>query len=151
MNLQYVKVKIEDAELLVNIYNASFYADYIRYGECPAYGRSIEEMEKSIANFPKMIIYHDDTPVGAISVGNKGNGEYYLGCLCVIPEFQGKGIGTQAVKFILDYYTDWNKITLITPIDKEENVAFYTRKCGFEIDGEEMDGNVKVVRFLMKR
>lgn len=52
---------------------------------------------------------------------------------------------------MLDFYSDWNKVTLITPADKEENIAFYTKKCGFKIDGTEMNGNVKVVHFLIER
>lgn len=151
MNLYYVKANKEDAKLLITLYNASFYDDYIKYGECPAYGRSKEDMEVSIARFPKLIISIDEIPIGVISVDDKGYGEYYLGCLCVIPEFQGKGIGTQAVKYMLNYYSDWNKITLITPVDKEENINFYTKKCGFRIDGTEMDGNVKVAHFIMER
>ena len=43
------------------------------------------------------------------------------------------------------------KFTLITPIDKTENVRFYTEKCGFSIHSEEMDGNVRVVRFVLER
>jgi ribosomal protein S18 acetylase RimI-like enzyme len=151
MNLRYSKATKEDADLLIIIYNASFYDDYIKYGECPAYGRTRESMEESIERYPKFIIYHDDLAIGAISLVNRGDGEYYLGCLCIIPEYQGKGIGTQAVKFMLDYYSDWTKVTLITPEDKEENIAFYTKKCGFQIDGTEMDGNVKVVHFIMER
>lgn len=151
MNLRYVKAKIEDADLLIKIYNASFYDDYIKYGECPAYGRSKEKMEESIEKYPKFIIYSENSPIGAISAEDRGNGEYYLGCLCVIPEYQGKGIGTKAFHYMLEYYSDWKKVTLITPADKEENIAFYTKKCGFEIDGTEMDGNVKVVHFLKER
>lgn len=33
--------------MLIEIYNASFYDDYIKYGECPAYGRTRESMESS--------------------------------------------------------------------------------------------------------
>ena len=119
MNLKYNIAEKEDADMLIKIYNASFYDDYIKYGECPAYGRTIKNMEGSIEKFPKHIIYCDDIPIGVISVENRGGGEYYLGCLCVIPQYQGKGIGTQAVKYMLGYYTDWSKITLITPADKE--------------------------------
>lgn len=151
MSLKYIIAKKEDADMLIEIYNASFYDDYIKYGECPAYGRTRESMEVSIEKFPKLIIYSDDIPIGVISVENKGNGEYYIGCLCVIPKYQGKGIGAQAVKFMLDYYADWNKVTLVTPADKEENINFYTKKCGFTIDSTNMDGNVKVVHFLMER
>ena len=108
-------------------------------------------MEKSIELFPKYIICDDDTAVGVISVQGKGNGEYYLGSLCVIPRYQGKGIGTQTVDFMLNKYSDWKKITLITPLDKEKNVDFYTKKCGFKIDGSQMDGKVRVFHFVMER
>lgn len=151
MNLKYIKAKRDDADMLIEIYNTSFYEDYIKYGTCPAYGQTRASMEESIEKSPKLIIYCDDIPAGVISVASKGNGEYYLGCLCVTPKYQGKGIGTQAVKFMLDYYTDWNKVTLVTPADKVENINFYTKKCGFKIDGTEMDGDVQVVHLLMER
>lgn len=137
--------------MLIEIYNESFYDNYIKYRECPVYGRKREMMEVSIEKSDKFIIYYEEIPVGVISIVNRGDGEYYLGCLCVIPKYQGKGIGTQAVKYMLNYYTNWSKITLITPEDKEENINFYVKKCGFTIDGTEMDGNVKVVHFLMER
>lgn len=78
-------------------------------------------------------------------------GSYEIGCLCIIPKYQGKGIGTKAFQYALAYYDDWESFTLVTPVDKEENVKFYTEKCGFHIVYEEMDGNVKVVRFLRER
>ncbi|MGF7145919.1 ribosomal protein S18 acetylase RimI-like enzyme [Anaerotaenia torta] len=151
MNLKYIRVKKDDADLVIQIYNAAFYDDYIKYGECPAYGRTRASMESSIEEIPKHIIYDDDNPIGALSVADRGNGDYYLGCLCVLPEFQGKGIGTQAFQFILEFYSDWNKLTLVTPADKEDNIAFYTKKCGFKIDRTEMDGDLKIVHFLLER
>ena len=151
MKLAYVKAQKEDALLLINLYDGSFYDDYIKYGECPAYGRTEEQMQQSIENVPKEIIICDDTPVGVISVQNKGYGEYYLGCLCVIPEYQGKNIGTQAFKHMLNTHPDWRKITLITPADKSENVRFYTERCGFSIGDITMDGKVEVINFYMER
>ena len=53
--------------------------------------------------------------------------------------------------FAKSHYEDWKKFTLITPMDKEENVRFYTEKCGFKIAATEMDGSVKVVRFVLER
>ena len=96
-------------------------------------------------------VFYIDKPVGCISCKQVEEGIYEVGCLCVVPEYQGKGIGTQAIKFITSYFEDWNKFTLITPIDKEENVKFYTEKCGFVIVSTEMDGNVKVARFVLER
>ena len=151
INLRYRKAEKSDAELLVDIYNSAFYDDYIKYGECPAYGRTVERMEGSIAVAPKEIICFEDTPVGVISVEEKDEGVYYIGCLCVVPEYQGKGIGTQAVSHILSVYPDWKKFILITPADKEENIRFYTEKCDFKAYGTSMDGNVRVVKFIKER
>ena len=66
--------------------------------------------------------------VCCISCKAVDNGVYEIGCLCVRPEFQGKGIGTAAVAFAKSHYVDWKKITLITPVDKKENVRFYTER-----------------------
>ena len=151
MNIEYRKADISDAELLIDIYNSAFYSDYIKYGECHAYGKTKEMMERSIINYPKFIILFNNKPVGCVSYKQVETGIYEVGCLCVVPEYQGKGIGTQAIKFVTSYFEDWDKITLITPTDKKENVKFYTEKCGFEIVSGEIDGNVKVTRFVLTR
>ncbi|MCR5601303.1 MAG: GNAT family N-acetyltransferase [Ruminococcus sp.] len=151
MKIEFRKAVLSDAELLIDIYNSSFYSDYIKYGECPAYGKTVKMMRRSIIDYPKFIILCDEKPVGCISCKELQKGIYEIGCLCVIPEFQGKGIGTSAIEFVKSYYTDWCKFTLVTPIDKSENVSFYTKKCGFDIQSSEMDGNVKVARFVLER
>lgn len=151
MSIKYRQAYTKDAALLIDIYNASFYDDYIRYGECPAYGRTRTEMEMSIANYPKIIISWGERNVGAISYKNTAAGEYYIGCLCVIPECQGIGIGTDAFHHLLSVCSDWKKIALVTPVDKKENIRFYTEKCGMSIGGTQTDGNVKLVQLYMKR
>ena len=37
----------------------------------------------------------------------------------------------------------------ITPLNKSENVRFYTEKCGFQIVCTERDGDTELARFLM--
>lgn len=149
--IEYRKAETNDALLLIDIYNSAFYSDYVKYGECPAYGHTKETMEKSILNYPKFVILYNGEPVGCISCKKLEAGVYEVGCLCVVPEFQGKGIGTEAMNFVKSYYDDWVKFTLVTPIDKTQNVKFYTEKCGFDIVSYEMDGNVKVARFVLHR
>ena len=151
MKTKFRKADLTDAELLIDIYNSSFYNDYIKYGECPAYGKTAEMMRRSIIDFPKFLILCNEKPVGCISCKKLQKGIYEVGCLCVIPEFQGKGIGTSAIEFVKSYYTDWKQFTLVTPADKSENVLFYTEKCGFYIKSLEMDGNVEVARFVLER
>ena len=151
MRIDFREAVAADAGMLIEIYNSAFYKDFIRYGECPAYGRSLEEMQRSILEFPKFVILCDGEPVGCISCKAVESGVYEIGCLCVRPDYQGKRIGTAAVAFAKSHYVDWKKFTLITPVDKEENVRFYTEKCGFKIAATEMDGSVKVLRFVLER
>ena len=151
MKTEFRKADLTDAELLIDIYNSSFYDDYIKYGECPAYGKTAEMMQRSILDSCKFIILYNEKPVGCISCREMQKGIYEIGCLCVIPAFQGRGIGTSAMEFVKSYYTGWSRFTLITPADKRENVLFYTKKCGFAIQSREMNGNVKVARFVLER
>ena len=151
MTIEYRKAGAEDAAMLINIYNASFYSDYRRYGACPGYGKTTEMMEASIRDHPKYIILCDNKPVGCVSCKMQETSVYEITCLCIVPEYQGKGIGTQAVRFVKDLYDDWEKITMVTPADKQENVKFYTEKCGFHIVSVETDGNVALARFVTER
>ena len=151
MTIEYRKATLEDAGLLINIYNASFYSDYIKYGACPGYGKTKEMMEESISKYPKHVILCDNEPVGSVSCKKMENGVYEIGCLCIVPEFQHKGIGTQAIQFIKTSYEDWERLTLVTPIDKRENVTFYTERCGFALVSTERDGNVELGRFVLDR
>ncbi len=151
MKIEYRKAESEDAEMLIDIYNASFYSDYRRYGACPGYGKTLEMMEASIRDHPKYIIRCDDKPIGCISCKMQAMSVYEITCLCIIPAYQGKGFGTRAVQFVKALYADWKKITLVTPADKKENVKFYTEQCGFHIVSVETDGNVKLARFVTER
>lgn len=151
MELMYKNADVKDAKILVGIYDSAFYDDYILYGECPAYGRSVENMEQSVIEFPKVIAYDQGKAVGVISYKPEGSGKYYIGCLAVKKEEQGKGIGTALMRHFLDEHPDWNEITLVTPCDKEQNIRFYTERFGFDITGEENDGHVKVLWFRLSR
>ena len=150
MILEYRKAVLEDTELLIGIYNAAYYDDYLRYGYCPGYGITKEGMEESIRTIPKYIIMCDNMPVGCISSKQIETGVYEIANLCIIPEYQGKGIGTKAIEFIKTQLDDWKMLTLVTPLDKKQNVKFYTEKCGFRIESTERDGDVELARFVFE-
>ena len=116
MELDFQLAAMDDAGLLIDLYNASFFSDYQRFGSCPGYGKTIEMMEESIRLYPKHIILCDNKPVGCVSCHLNAPQEYEIGCLCVIPEYQGKGIGTQAIQFVRNYYDDWKRLSLVTPL-----------------------------------
>lgn len=151
MELVYKNADVNDAEVLIDIYNSAFYDDYLRYGHCPAYGHTNESMAQSVRDFPKTIAYNRDEAVGVISYKAEGPGKYYIGCLAVKKGFQGRGIGTSLMKHFMDEHPEWNEITLVTPKDNEANIRFYTGRFGFDITGEENDGNVTVLWFRLCR
>lgn len=152
MKIGFKKAVKEDCEILIEINNKAYYSDYMSYGECPGYNVSIEKMRISLENenIIKHIVYVDNMPVGVVSLHKQDKGKYYLGNLCIIPEYQHKGIGKLTIEFVLNHYADLRELSLITPADKVENIKFYTEKCGFNIIGTEMDGNVKVARLEYK-
>ena len=150
-DLEYRCADTSDAKLLVEIYNSAFYDDFVRYGQCQAYGRSEENMQKSILDYPKIIAYDQGKAVGVISYKEEAPGKYYIGCLAVVKEEQGRGIGTLLLKHFMSEHPDWQELTLVTPKDNERNIRFYTKRFGFDIVGEEVDGTVTVLLFKLSR
>lgn len=148
IHLSYRCADKNDVHLLNDLYNDAFYDDYCRYGECPGYGKTEEMMLKSLQSYPKEIIYFENKPVGVISVKQLREDEYIIGCLCVIPEYQGRGIGTAAFHYLLQNLKQWKRISLITPCENKRNIKFYIEKCGFVIEEKLHDGNVALYRFL---
>ena len=109
MKIEFRQAGPEDIDLLIELYNSAFRDDYLRYGQCPAYGRTRESMEQSLRDYPKTIAYDRDRAVGLISYGPEGPGKYYIGCLGVRKEEQGRGIGTLLMNHFLEEHPDWKK------------------------------------------
>lgn len=57
MVLTYRKATKPDASLLIDIYNSSFYDDYVHYGECPGYGKTKSQMELSIIILAAYVLF----------------------------------------------------------------------------------------------
>lgn len=146
MNVKIERATVKDTNDLIEIQNKAFYSDFKKYGECPGYNRSYESMKLSIENSITFKILVDNIVVGDIIISDRQNGYYHLGGLCIIPEYENRGIGQKAMTFLDSYFQNARHWTLETPIDKQRNHYFY-KKCGFKITGEFIDGNVKVAIF----
>ncbi len=66
-----------------------------------------------------------------------GEGEWYIDSLGVIPEMQGRGIGSSLLAFLMDEYTLKQQITLGLLVDRKNPAAkkLYL-KLGFKTAGE---------------
>ncbi|GFZ31411.1 hypothetical protein CSC2_19370 [Clostridium zeae] len=151
MKIKFEKANIEDAEELIEVRNLSFYSDYRKYGECPGYNISKERMTDTLLNTKIKIykIFCDDKVVGNISVRHINDNTCYIGCLCVIPSYENKGIGQEAIRFVEKEFSNATVWTLETPADKVKNHYFY-KKLGYSIVDEYMSGLVKIVLFEKK-
>lgn len=146
MKVEFIRASVDDVDKLIEVQNKSFYGDFIKYGECPAYNRSKESMSNSILNRITFKIMCNDEIVGDIIVRDNHDSTYFLGGLCVIPEYENKGIGQEAIKFIESEFSNATVWTLETPADKTRNHYFY-KKFGYKIVEEYTDKSVKVVLF----
>lgn len=55
--IEFRNAEVADAELVVDIYNAAFFDDYVKYGECPAYGYNSGKQLVSYLSDPKMYVW----------------------------------------------------------------------------------------------
>ena len=149
MEIKFERATIDDAETLIQIRNRCFYEDYIKYGVCPGYNITKEHMMESILHKISYKIICDNQVVGNISIRDNRDNTYYLSCLCVIPDYEYKGIGQSAIQFIEREFPDANLWTLETPADKVRNHYFY-KKMGYSIVKEFDEEPVKLVAFEKK-
>lgn len=64
-------------------------------------------------------------------------GEFYIDCIAVNPECQGRGIGTKLLQFLIDEYVSRQELTLGLLVDKENpNAKRLYLKLGFEVADE---------------
>lgn len=146
MKIEFERATLNDVDNLIEVQNKSFYSDYLEYGECPGYNRSYESMACSITDRYTYKILCDKEIVGDIIVRDNGNGDYFLGCICIIPEHQNKGIGQLGMRFLEKEFPKAIHWSLETPLQKKRNHYFY-KKHGFKITKEYMDGAVQIVLF----
>jgi len=144
--IEFVRATTEDILDLIDVQNQAFYDDYLKYGDCPGYGRTYESMKGSVENNIVYKIMADGIIVGDIIVRDNHDGTYFLGGICITPKYENNGIGQTAMKFLDQQFNNAHRWSLETPADKERNHYFY-KKCGFNITKEYMVDNVKIVLF----
>lgn len=144
MKIEYKKATFHDIDEIIEVQNKGFYQDYKRFGECSGYNPNRKSIMRALTRAIIYLICIDGKVVGDVIVMKRKSGDYFLGGLCIIPEFQNRGIGHQVMKFLEELYQDAMHWSLETPADKESNIYFY-QKHGFKITDQYQDGNMKVV------
>lgn len=146
MNITFEQTWEEDVPQLVAVQNRSFASDLTKYGVCPGHGHAPEVLQRRIRSREAHVytIRADGEIIGDIIVREEAPGEFTLGCLCVLPEWEGKGIGRRAIAFLEGAFADASRWRLSTPADKARNIRFYERN-GFTVSGRSVDQGVEIV------
>lgn len=107
-----------------------------------------EELAKYIEKFEPekiQIIQYNSKDVGRLRVVRSPD-SIYIGGIQILPEFQGKGIGTAVFKELVEESNSTNIPIVLEVHDvNEPAISFYT-KLGFEL-GEKV-GNQTIMRYL---
>ncbi len=115
------------------------------YTYCPTFKE--DEIKEEIKNNESYIIYKNKDLVGSISYCIK-NKKVYISDLIVIPPFQGLGIGSKAIDFVLKKNKSFNNIWLVTHPHNSPAIKIYLSK-GFIIkewkDNYFRDGQPRLV------
>ena len=90
-----------------------------------------ESMEKTFDR--TYIIMFNDEKIGFYQGQLVNERTYYIENICIIPEYQGKGIGTEILKSVLNKYFDKN---IEIQYFKQNPVGNLYKKLGFEPNGE---------------
>ncbi len=98
-----------------------------------------EEQQEYFKNFINQvkenayIIQYDNKNIGFYNGKILKNGNYEIGNICIVPEYQGKGIGTKILKGILEKYSNTN---IEIQYFKQNPVGILYERLGFEKSGE---------------
>ena len=90
-----------------------------------------EFMEKTVDR--TYIIMFNDERIGFYQGQVVNERTYYIENICIIPEYQGKGIGTEILKSVINEYSDKN---IEIQYFKQNPVGNLYKKLGFEPNGE---------------
>lgn len=125
----------EDYEFVYKV-KKNAYQKYVE--DC--WGKWIEETQRqyfekfieSVKNNAFIIVY-GDAKIGFYNGELLDNGHYEIGNICIIPEYQGRGIGKKILKDILEKYKNFD---IEIQYFKQNPVGKLYKKLGFIADKE---------------
>lgn len=140
----------QDADILTSIQQKAFQPLYEKYHDKGnPYLRDKRDIlcRLNNPNFLYLTILFDNKIVGGILYRIKGStpfvkkliwGKYYLGRVYILPEYQNKGIATNAIMMSEKYLKKPRKLYVDFPEDLEKNRKCYT-KCGYTDTGKRLE------------
>lgn len=106
-------------------------------------GAKLETLRKPIIDYVKANFNQDFNPEDETQ-----KGEMYIDCFAVLPAYQGKGMGTKLLEFLIEKYVNQQKNTLGLLVEKENsNAQKLYQKVGFKSVGNKTLMGKKMYHF----
>ena len=93
--------------------------------------------QREMAEYTVELIKLGDKAVGSIAYAEKEPGHVYISGVIVRPEYQGRGIATNAMRQILDKYSGARRIDLVTHPDNPALKLY--ESLGFKVEERKED------------
>lgn len=156
LDIKLEKVKVKDSHELLAIQKKCF-EKYVRiYGEFDSnpYNMTLHRMEFNIkyhlGDYQKIML-NDQIIGGIFGFKLEDEGVWQLGQFYILPEYENKGLGTQAINMYFDMHQDVKTWYADTILQESNNMKFY-KKIGFEtIDIEEEHQGLSFVTLVLNR
>jgi ribosomal protein S18 acetylase RimI-like enzyme len=137
--LKVIQITSEFVDIIQNIQRKSFMPllnKYHDYHINPAM-ESVESIKEKIdkANTTAYIFQLDNANVGWVRVTELEDNTCKISCLCVLPEYQNKGVAQEALKIIEKNHSKALKWILDTIHEEKRNCYLY-EKLGYTRTGE---------------
>lgn len=140
-----------DAEEILLLQKLSYISEAEIYNDfsIPPLVQTLEEIRDDFDNQIFLKAVCEGKIIGSVRACEK-EGTCYIGRLIVHPDYQNRGIGTQLMNHIEEFFNQCERFELFTGYRSEKNIYLY-QKCGYKIfKTEDITENLKFV-YLQKK
>ena len=146
--LQLLPATPADLDTLRDIGHQAFHEDKLAYGQGPDIYENPDFLRPLLAEegtVHKLTV--GDTAIGLTITFARTPASRWLGCLCILPTWQGRGFGGQAIRLLEAAYPGVCQWALDTPAANPRNRHFYEKAGYREIERNMTDEGLELVVF----
>ena len=137
-----------DFSTLRDIGRQAFHEDKLAYGQGPDIYENPDFLRPLLlAEGVVRKLTVADTPIGLTITFLRTPTSCWLGCLCILPAWQGRGLGGQAIRLLEAAYPDVCQWALDTPAANPRNRHFYDKAGYREVERTMTDGGLELIVF----